>query len=78
MTLFWTFGDWAALCAVLALFGPIGQFLWNTVFADVRYWDDQSQGEQIPPLFWTGLAAFLFVPIWLLYGMPGLDLWSAP
>jgi len=78
MTLFWTFGDWASLCAMLALFGPFVQFLWNTVFADLRYWDDESQGEQIPPLFWTGLAAFLFIVHWLLYGMPGLDLWSAP
>jgi len=78
MTLFWTFGDWAALCAGIALFGPIAQFLWNTVFADVRYWEGQWDDEPIPPLFWTGLACLLFIVVWLLYGMPGLDLWSAP
>jgi len=78
MTLFWTFTDWLAACALLAVFGPIGQFLWNTVHDDVMYWEGQSRGEHIPPLFWSGFAAFLLLALWLMYGLPGLDFGSAP
>jgi len=56
-----TLTDWAISCLAIGVIGFIGQFTWNTLAADVLYWEDETPDKQIPPVYWPAAAVALFI-----------------
>jgi len=67
----WTLTHWAWACAMLGVFGTLGQWTWNVMLhpmlADLFDWDDIDPQAQIPPLYWVGAAVMIFIAVAALF-----------
>jgi len=56
----WTLGTWAIFCAIAAVVGSIGQWVWNATLA-------RDHSEPIPPLIWLATSGVLFAAVAVLF-----------
>jgi len=56
----WTLGTWAIVCAVSAVVGSIGQWVWNITL-------ERDHPEPIPPLIWLVVSGAVFAAVAVLF-----------